>query len=114
MAAVGALIYDFPELSPILGESLEDNEGQVLPHLVLADIVRWLASRVDSEPDRCELIVNWLERAYERGPEDVRGWIVVSGVEMIPDPGHPGSSLRELLGPILQGVDPWRDIPSDG
>ncbi|GAB2698959.1 hypothetical protein GCM10027194_35870 [Thalassiella azotivora] len=42
-----------------------------------------------------------------RGSEDLRGMITVSGVEMIPDPGQPGSALRPLLGPTLTELDPW-------
>ena len=35
--------------------------------------------------------------------------IAVSGIEMIPNPGEPGSELRDLLGPNLRALDPWRD-----
>ncbi|RZU18785.1 hypothetical protein EV645_0984 [Kribbella rubisoli] len=107
MAAIGALVDEYRELTPVLAEHLEDNEGEILPHLVLADVVRWLAARVDSDRDICSSILNWLEREYLRGPEDVRGLIAVSGVEMIPDPGQPGSALRQLLGPSLREVDSW-------
>jgi hypothetical protein len=47
-----------------------------------------------------------LEEEFGRGPEDVRGLITVSGVEMIPDPGQPGAELRDLLGLALRKVDP--------
>ena len=107
VAAIVALVDEYRELTPVLEESLDDNEGELLPHLVLADILRWLAARADSDVDTCRSILDWLERAYERGPEDVQGLITVSGVEMIPDPGHPGSALRDLLGPTLRRVDPW-------
>lgn len=107
IAAIGALVDEYRELTPILAESLEDNEGEVLPHIVMAEVMRWLGSRVASDPDICRSILGWLEREYERGPEDVQGLITVSGVEMIPDPGQPGSDLRKLLGPTLRIVDPW-------
>ena len=107
VAAVGALVDEFRELTPLLAEHLEDNDGEVLPHLLLADIVRWLVARVDSDQDICRSILRWLEHEYERGPEDVRGLVKVSGVEMIPDPGLPGAALRELLGSTLRELDPW-------
>lgn len=107
MAAIGALVDEYRELTPLLAEHLEDNDGELLPHLVLADVMRWLGARVDSNRDTCRSILDWLEREYRRGPEDVRGLITVSGVDMIPDPGRPGSVLRELLGPSLRKVDPW-------
>jgi hypothetical protein len=50
-----------------------------------------------------------LEEEFGRGPEDVRGLITVSGVEMIPDPGQSGAELRDLLGLALRKVDPWCD-----
>jgi hypothetical protein len=107
VAAIGALIDGHRQLTPLLAEHLHDNDGQVLPHLILADVVRWLAVRVDADPALCRSVFDWLEREYERGPDDVRGLIAVSGVAMIPDPGQPGSGLRELLGATLGGVDPW-------
>ena len=107
VAAIGALVDAHRELTPVLAEHLEENNGEVLPHLVMADIVRWLVDHRVTHPGACRSIVDWLEREYARGPEEVRGLIIVSGVEMIPDPGHPGAELRDLLGPELKRVDPW-------
>jgi hypothetical protein len=106
VAAVGALVDEYRQLTPLLAEHLDDNEGQMLPHLVLSDAVRWLAARVTADPALCKSVLDWLEREYERGPEDVQGMIAVSGVAMIPDPGQPGSELRGLLGPTVRSVDP--------
>jgi hypothetical protein len=108
VAATGALVYTYPELLPVLSEHLDANDGEYLPHVLLPDIVRWLATHVASERETCELILGWLGDAYRRGPDDVRDLIVVSGIEMIPDPGQPGSELRGLLGPTLAPLDPWR------
>ena len=107
VAAVGALVDTYRVLTPVLAEHLEDNNGELLPHLVMADIVRWLVAHVETELDLCRAVVAWLESEYERGPEDIRGLIAVSGVEMIPDPGLPGSELRDMLGPVLARLDPW-------
>jgi len=71
-ATIRRLVAEYGELAPVLDESLEDNEGELLPHLVLADMVRWLAEHVQSESDTCCSILDWLEREYERGPEEVR------------------------------------------
>lgn len=109
VAAIGALVDAYRQLTPVLAEHLEDNDGELLPHLVMADIIRWLVDHRATDPDVCRAILDWLELEYTRGPEEVRGLITVSGVEMIPDPGQPGSELRSLLGPELRRVDPWRD-----
>jgi hypothetical protein len=108
IAAIGALLDAHRQLVPILEEHLIDNEGEVLPHLVMADVVRWMVEHRTSHPEVCRSVVAWLEEEFRRGPEEVRGLITVSGVEMIPDPGQPGAELRELLGPVLREVDPWR------
>lgn len=109
VAAIGALIDAHRELLPVLEEHLIDNEGEVLPHLVMADVIRWLVDHRQSHPGICQSVLSWLEREYVDGAEDVRGLITVSGVVMIPDPGQPGAELRDLLGPALRGVDPWLD-----
>jgi hypothetical protein len=79
----------------------------VLPHLVLSDVIRWLVAHRDTHPGVCRGVLGWLEDAFQRGPGDVRGLIALGGVEMIPDPGQPGSELRDLLGPRLSEHDPW-------
>ncbi len=108
VAAIGALVHAHPQLIPVLNTNLEDNFDVVLPHLVLSDIVRWLAESPDADSAVAVSIMQWLETEYIRGSEDVRELIIASGVEMIPDPGQPGAELRGLLGPTLRDKDPWR------
>lgn len=103
VALIGSLCHAHRRLLPLLAEHLDDNEGEVLPHLVLSDVVRWLSVH---EEDRAEVWA-WLGRAYEDGDEEERALIVASGVEMIPDPGEPGSEQVHLLGPVLRRFDPW-------
>ena len=114
VAMIGALVDAHRELTPVLAEHLKDMEGEILPHLVMADIVRWLAIRVESEESFCKAVLDWLELEFSRGPEDVQGLISVSCVEMIPDPGQPGSRLRDLLGPNLKAMDSWSVASPDG
>jgi len=107
VAVVGALIDAHRVLVPLLDEHLADNERQVLPHLLVSDIVRWLVEHRESHPDVCSSVLGWLGSAYERGPDDVRELIAVSVVEMLPDPGQSGGELHRLLGPLLRRLDPW-------
>lgn len=51
VAAIGALIHANPELLPILEEHLTDNEGEVLPTVLLDDIVRWMVAHRTTHPD---------------------------------------------------------------
>lgn len=107
IATIGALIEAHPPLAVILDEHIVDNDGEVLPHLVMADVMRLLVQNHKKHPAMCRSVLDWLEREYTRGPEDVQGLIALSGVEMIPDPGEHGAELREMLGPELHKVDPW-------
>ena len=107
VALVGALCLQHRELLPVLAEHLHDNDGAVLPHLVMSDVVRWLVEHRDQRT-RCQAILSWLESAYAAGDDDERNVIGLSGVDMIPDPGTPGSELRSWLGPVLGAIDPWR------
>jgi hypothetical protein len=108
VSMICALVYQFRSMLPLLALHLEENDGQVLPHLVMSDIVRWMVEIRQSQPDVCRDVLAWLEGAYEVGEEYERDVIATSGVEMIPDPGDPGAELRDLLGPHLRSVDPWR------
>ncbi|MBA3020733.1 hypothetical protein [Propionicimonas sp.] len=107
LSAVWALADAHPVLRPVLDEHLTDNDGELLAHLVIADFVRWLVAHQEAEPGVCADVLAQLESEFAAGPDEVRGLIAVSGVEMIPDPGQPGSELRALLGPGLASVDPW-------
>lgn len=106
VALVGAICHRHRELLPLLDEHLQDNDGELSPHLLLSDVVRWLSALKDDE-GRCQQIWTWLENAYADGDDDEKDLVAVSGVEMIPDPGLPGSGMRSMLGPSLRGVDPW-------
>lgn len=106
-SAIQQLVATHSALAPVLAEHLEDNFGEMLPHLMMADVVRWLVGHRDSDPAICASVLAWMETRFVEGPDDVRGLIAVSGVEMIPDPGQPGSELRDLFGPALREVDPW-------
>lgn len=52
-SAIKQLVATYPALAPILAEHLDDNFGEMLPHLVMADVVRWLAAHHDSDPAMC-------------------------------------------------------------
>lgn len=104
------LVETHPDIAGLLSEHLEDNEGELLPHLLLADVIRWLVAHRKTEAQVRASILDYLDAAFIAGPDEVRGLIQVSGVEMIPDPGQPGAELRAMLGPSLASVDPWREV----
>lgn len=61
VATVGALIHANRELLPVLEEHLADNNGEVLPTIVLDDVVRWLVAHRTSHPEVCRSVFAWLE-----------------------------------------------------
>ena len=90
------LVGLFPGCGPVLAEHLEDF-GEMIPDLAMSDFVRWLADQCSLNPAICESAWAWLERTFDG----------VSAVEMIPDPGDPGSGMRDMLGPSLREMDDW-------
>ena len=80
VAAIGALIHANPELLPVLEEHLADNEGEVLPTIVLDDVVRWLVAHRATHPDVCRSVFAWLEQELSDASDAMRGMITVSGI----------------------------------
>ena len=108
VALVGGLCYHHRELLPLLEEHLQDNDGEVLAHVLLSEIIQWLNQHYKEHPVLCRQVWNWLEQAYIQGDDDERDLVAASGVDLIPRPGLPGSEIRFMLGPSLRQVDPWR------
>jgi hypothetical protein len=106
-AFMGALVYQHPVLLPLLEEHLEDNDGEILAHLLMSDVMRWVVAHWESEPRVCKSVLAWLDAAYASGDDEVQEVIVQSGVENIPDPGQPGAQIRDALSPRLRKWDPW-------
>ena len=101
VAFIGALVYHHPHLTPILQEHLDDQEGELLPHLAMADIERWIEDQWSgNQQDQVLGLLAWMEAAYAAG-DDVTELIAVSFIEHLPYSG-PGSDLRDALGPTMR------------
>jgi hypothetical protein len=104
---IEALAARFPSIQTLLQEHRDDNDGETLSHLVMADIERHaesLSERNDGPAER-ELreILDFLEKEYSADDNDgeVQNVIAVSFLEHLPRPGEPGSRIRKLVGPSL-------------
>lgn len=95
------LVAATPELRPILDEHLHDQEGELLPYVLMADVARWLDVASHTDPVRVADVVGWLEREFVGGDFDVRNLIDVGIVEMLPAMPE-GAPVLELLGPALR------------
>ena len=106
-AFVRDLADAFPEVRLLLEEHLQDNFGEVLPHLLLADVARLtvLLYRQSMESqkaaDTLDALLSYIERAFVDGNDEVRELISVSFVENLPSSVEADAGLRTLLGPAL-------------
>lgn len=97
---VGALVRRNRALLNVLQEHLVDQEGEVLPHLFMADVERWAESslqqglRLD-----VERVLEQLEEEFNGPDDEVREVISASFLEHLPRVGSSGDELREMVGP---------------
>jgi hypothetical protein len=104
VAFVGCLVYRFPALVGLLQEHLKDQEGEILPHLFMADLERWIEAELEwkggGPTELIKQILDFLEEAVGRDDE-VAEVIHASFLEHLPRPGERGAQIREKLGPAL-------------
>lgn len=109
VAFIGALCFAHTDLIPVLQGHLDEMSGEILPHLVMSDIIRWMVLNYKDDPATVKEILVWMSDVAQQYDKDqeIIDLIGVSGVEMIPDPGGPGSVLRDWLPAALKKLDPW-------
>ena len=105
VAFVGAFVYRFPVLRSLLQEHLDDQDGEVLPHLFIADVERWAEAQLECHDEASYALVRdvlaFLEAACCTQGDEVEELIAVSFLEHLPRPGKPGAELRSMVGPNL-------------
>lgn len=103
VAFIGALVYRFEFLLPLFQEHMEDLQGEILPHLFVADVERWAEKAVEGTAtlNQVEEVLEFLEKALLKDPEKDGELIAVSFLEHLPRPDEPGAKLRDMLGPGL-------------
>jgi len=100
-AFVQRVVAAHPELEPLLREHLDDNFGELLPHLWTSDLARYVITGYRSAgPDAVAPILEQLETEAGRDAE-VDELLGVSFVELLPYPDEAGAGLSSLLGPRL-------------
>lgn len=109
-AFVRALVDRFPGLAPVLEEHLTDNFGELLPHIFLGDVVRWVLTLMATARAEGSLtaqrelreFLSHLEDVYVGGNEELQELLSVSFLENLPRPEEDGAEIRTQLGPTLQ------------
>ncbi|NTH14015.1 hypothetical protein G6L85_17950 [Agrobacterium rhizogenes] len=89
------------ELMPTLAESLNDNGGQVLPHLIMADYLRIVEGNSELTEWKTVLL-ECLEQAMTEEKAEIRELIAVSFIEHLPVSTDAGHWLVGALGPNLR------------
>lgn len=106
VAFIGALVHAFPVLRPVLQEHLNDQEGEVLAHLFMADVERWLEREVMNRRSQSSTevagVLTFLEDTFGKGDPEVNELIAASFLEHLPRPGELGSEIRDMVGPYLR------------
>jgi len=72
-----------PELIGLLAEHQMYNKGEILPHVFMGDLTRWLLS-VCEDPHRApevENVLDFLDNEFERDEGDIQEVISVSFLE---------------------------------
>lgn len=100
---IHSLFDDFSELRPLLTQHLADNDGELLPYLLLSDVARWAGPAVEKDRARVAELMQWLEARFTDGDVNVENLIAVGFVEMLPATPT-GDPLLELLGPSMRQV----------
>jgi hypothetical protein len=99
---VGAIAYTCPWLLPVLEDHLVEQEGEVLPHLFMADVERWAEHEMLNvgQDERLLYLLGLLESEFAKHLDDEVGEVIsASFLEHLPRSGDPAEQLRGLVGP---------------
>ena len=114
VAAMKQFVTGVPGTSVVLDEHLDDNDGQMRPHLLMADLTRWFVAAVTAGDDRDVVaFLAAVELLYMSEDGDTRNVAGGSFGEYLlanPDPSEHAAveAARRLGGPATV-----RDLTSD-
>lgn len=79
---VAMLLHEVPGVQAVVREHLEDNDGELLLHLLIADLRRYAMQAFDAdESDVLGRLLGVVDRAMHDGDDSVENAIAVSFVE---------------------------------
>ena len=81
---VDRLIAAVPDLVPVVNEHLADSEGELLLHLLVADVLRFSSGAFDSgDRATASKVLTFMSAAFENADGNVSNAIAVSFVELV-------------------------------
>src|SRR5687768_10689156 len=66
-ALINRLTTEIRELKPLLQQHLVDQDGDMQPYVLMADVARWAHEGSTQMPDRVSQLMRLLEREYASG-----------------------------------------------
>jgi hypothetical protein len=91
------------DLEALLSEHIEDNFGDILPHLFMADVERWLEAQVAARQSaNAKRLLSYLDSELARGSPALDELLSASFLEHLPIPENDSLGIRTLLGPHLR------------
>lgn len=118
VAFIGALTCRFPMLLPVLQSHLDEQGGEVLPHIFMGAVERWARTEFMRDPAAFRpMVVSIMEYLHQADLKvgstgDVHDLIYASFVEGLPWPGQPGYELRQMFEAIAS-ADPAIGPPGE-
>jgi len=99
----------FPQLKPVVVNHVYCNFGELLPRRFLGEVLWYtLATHDTRDPSEARQLVqpilDFIERRFQSGDDEVRELIVASFVQPLAHQGEAGHRLRLMLGPALQAA----------
>jgi len=104
VALIGLIAWHLPSFGPIFTAHLEEMEGEVLPHLVMAAYEKQAEALLSSDRASAIGLLELLEQAAVRGIGEVDDMLFASFIENLPYPGESAAAIRDLLGPKLRSM----------
>ncbi|MFN7940740.1 MAG: hypothetical protein U0X73_04030 [Thermoanaerobaculia bacterium] len=106
---VTSLVQEFPDFRQPLEALLARNNGELLPHVFMADVARvatgWFTKGQDSDAtvdSRLESLLAYLDLSFQELGPSIRNLLAASFLENLLYPSEQGGKLAERLGPALK------------
>jgi hypothetical protein len=96
-----------PEVGPVVSEHLDDQGGELLLHLLMADLLRYAAAGFHAgDQEVVQRLLAFVDRALIDGDDPVANAVAVSFVE---DVGYGGGETRSFIATWPAGLLVERD-----
>jgi len=101
IAFSAGLAYKYQELLPVFAEHLEDQSGEVLPHILFEEYSQFIFNR-EKSAEWIVSLLGYLESVYDYDDDPVSNVIALSFIESIPYSENQVHWARNLLGKKME------------